>query len=100
MAEHHVQMGIATASPRCHVRDITKYYPAFFQLFDHIISGEKGIRSKPFPDIFLLSAKRFEDVPDPKDVSIRRISIKKLHYFSAENLYKAGSVSKVPYAIY
>lgn len=69
MSINRIPMGIATASPRSRVREVTSYHAEFFQLFDHIITApEEGVRSKPHPDIFLISARRFDDDPDPNDV--------------------------------
>lgn len=67
MANHNIEMGIATSSPKWHFCSVAKYHKKFFRYFNYIITGENK-RSKPYPDLFIACAKRFQENFNPADV--------------------------------
>ena len=66
----HVPIALATSSSREYFELKTQNHRELFQLFHHIVTGHSDpevIQGKPFPDINLVCAKRFDPpAMDPK----------------------------------
>lgn len=60
-----VPICVATSSHRRHFELKTSKHTEFFQLFDHIITGDHVENGKPAPDIFLQAAGKWEATPPP-----------------------------------
>ncbi|KAE8737733.1 hypothetical protein FOCC_FOCC016801 [Frankliniella occidentalis] len=68
LSKHNVPMAVATSSSKESIEVKTKNYKELFSLFSHIVSGtsDPDVKNgKPAPDIFLVSASRFPDKPEP-----------------------------------
>lgn len=58
-----VPICVATSSHSRHFELKTTNHKAFFQNFDHIITGDQVQNGKPAPDIFLEAARQWEPSP-------------------------------------
>ncbi|CAN7983818.1 unnamed protein product [Ixodes hexagonus] len=65
---HGVPMAVATSSKRESFLLKTSGHRELFGLLGHVVCGSSDpdvLRGKPFPDIFLLAASRFQPAPEP-----------------------------------
>lgn len=82
--ENNVPICLATSSSKESVVVKTANHRDLFDLFHHKVMGSSDPdvkEGKPAPDIFLVAAKRFPDIPNPEDVSSFEDFIIKLDLF-------------------
>ncbi|EDV57341.1 probable pseudouridine-5'-phosphatase [Drosophila erecta] len=68
LEECHIPMAIGSGSCRDSFRIKTRRHSRLFDVFHHVVlsgSDEEVKMGKPAPDIFLTTASRFEDSPEP-----------------------------------
>lgn len=69
LLKHLVKSGVpvcvATSSHQRHFDLKTTNHKAFFEQFDHIVTGDHVQNGKPAPDIFLQAASKWEESPSP-----------------------------------
>ena len=83
--ENNVPICLATSSSKESVDVKTTHHKELFSLFHHKVMGSSDPdvkEGKPAPDIFLIAAKRFPDVPNPEDVNLSFQTVNKFLAFS------------------
>lgn len=73
LKENNIPIALATGSDRVSYELKTERWQDLFDLFHHeVLSGSdpEVAHGKPEPDIFLTTAKRFPDNPDPSKVTL------------------------------
>ncbi|GAB4813072.1 hypothetical protein N2152v2_000118 [Parachlorella kessleri] len=65
--DHGIPFCLATSSHRRHFELKTASHGQLFELFTHVITGDRVSNGKPAPDIFLLAAGQFEPPAEPSD---------------------------------
>jgi (DL)-glycerol-3-phosphatase len=65
LVAHNIPIAVATSSHKRHFDLKTTRHTEFFQLFDHIVTGDQVTTGKPSPEIFLTACKKFDSPPDP-----------------------------------
>lgn len=73
LKSNNIPIAIATSSKEANFKMKAKHHGAtFFPMFHHIVKGSDDPEvknGKPAPDIFLIAASRFDNPPQPQDVS-------------------------------
>ena len=70
---HGVPMAIATSSHKRHFDlKTTKHIELFNKMFNHVVTGDDVVKSKPEPEIFLIAAEKFGETEkiDPSKVLV------------------------------
>jgi len=68
---HGVPMAIATSSHKRHFDlKTTKHIELFNKMFNHVVTGDDVVKSKPEPEIFLIAAEKFGENIDPSKVLV------------------------------
>jgi (DL)-glycerol-3-phosphatase len=60
-----VPICVATSSHRRHFDLKTSRHGEFFELFDHVVTGDAVVHGKPDPEIFQAAAARWDPAPQP-----------------------------------
>lgn len=63
LRQNNVQLAVVTSSDRIKMESAFSALPELHQLFDQILMAEDFVRSKPFPDCYLLGSKIFQTPP-------------------------------------
>ena len=59
-----VRMAVVTSSDQAKMTHVHRAHPELGQIFEHILTAEMFVRSKPAPDAYLLAAETCGTVPE------------------------------------